>query len=149
MSYIRFTTSDFRTISDHCKRQDLGKTHQAAFKRLLVAALGDDSPELADRITGLGRERINLLFWHFRERLLPAGVHNSDAAMLTEEEWQTLSEACMSAAFPVRFIRQSKAYLVEFFRQSRPTLARKVHCLSGQQFKLLYHEALERGRGMY
>ena len=148
MSYIRFTTSDFRTISDHCKRQNLGKTHQAAFKRLLVAALRDDSPELADRIIALGKERLNLLFWHFRERLLPAGVHSPDADTLTAEEWQTLSEACLSAAFPVRFIRLFKVYLVEFFQKSRPTLARKVLRLGGQRFERLYQEALEQGRRM-
>ncbi len=145
LSSIRFTPAHYQTISLICDRLELGTKHQAAFRRLLVEALReDDCPELANRLAGLGKLKLGILYRHFAQR--PRRASNHDGVTFTTEEWQTLSEACQSAAFPVRFVRPFKSYLVEFFQHTRPNLARKVHWLSGHKFERLYFQALEEGR---
>ena len=144
MSYLRFTPDEYRTIADHCRRLGLGNRHQPAFRRLLVGSLRGQSHALAARISRLGRGKLNLLYWHFRERT-PL-VAKCCPYEFTRVEMQLVEEACVMVPFPVRFVRPFKSLLIELFQEEWPDLARKLACLSGQKFERLYEQVYERRR---
>jgi hypothetical protein len=139
LSHLRFTPDEYRTLSELCARQALNRRHQPAFHRLLVASLRRADPALADRIARLSRDKVNLLYWHFRGQT-PAAP--APPAQFTSQELRLVAEACVKVPFPVRFVRPFKEMLVELFEEELPALARKLAGLSGQQFERLYAQVV-------
>lgn len=138
MSYLRFTPDEYGTIADLCREHDLDGRHQPAFRRLLIQALRDVSPALADRIARLGKAKLGVLYWHFRER--PPTDHTRP--QFTVQDLRLVAEACLTAPFRVRLVRPFKHVLIELFQEEWPALARKLVHLSGHQFEQLYEEVV-------
>jgi hypothetical protein len=140
LSHLRFTPEEYRTIADLCRRHDLGRRHQPAFRRLLLAALQETCPALAGRLARLRRGEVDLLYRHFRERPAPA----PERYELSSEELRTLAAACVTAPFTVRFVRPFRRMLVEVLQEEWPDLALKLAHMSGQQFERLYEQVRQR-----
>jgi hypothetical protein len=149
MSYLRLSRDDYRTVSRLCYQLDLAFHPRPAFRRLLVEALRGVDLDLAGRVARLGHAELKLLQDHFRHRHCPVGTGNEVGAWdeFSPEEREFLAEACVSAPFPVRFVRPFKRLLVEMLHGAWPDLARKVARLSGRQFELLYERACRRKKG--
>ena len=138
MSYLRFTPDEYRTIARLCREHDLGGRHQPAFRRLLVEALRNACPALADRIARLGKAKLGVLYWHFRERTPTIRTR----PQFTTQDLRLIVEACLTAPFRVRLVRPFKHVLIELFQEEWPALARKLARLSGHQFEELYEEVV-------
>jgi hypothetical protein len=138
LSYLRFTPDEYRTIADLCRELDLCGRHQPAFHRLLVQALRDVSPALATRIARLGRTKVGVLYWHFRER--PTIIRTPP--QFTAQDMRLLAEACHMVPFRVRQVRPFKHVLIELFQEEWPALARKLTRLSGCQFEEIYEQVV-------
>jgi hypothetical protein len=138
LSYLRFTPDEYQTMADLCRWQRLGRLHQPAFRRHLADALKDINPDLAKRIARLGRAKLSVLYWHFRERTLVV----KSPTQFTTQDLQLVAEACVTAPFPVRLVRPFKTVLVELFQDDWPGLARKLARLSGHQFEQLYEQVV-------
>jgi hypothetical protein len=139
VAYLRFTPDEYRTLRDLHRRHGLDGRNLPSFKRLLVEALRGVSGHLARRITSLRGRRLELLYFHFRTR--PPTVVRHD---LNAEELRLVEEACVSAPFPVRFVKPFKGLLAEMLERSRPELAEKIARMSGYQFERLYNRAVGR-----
>jgi hypothetical protein len=139
--YLRFSPDEYRLLAGHWHQLDLGGRPRTDFKRLLVEALSDPSPNLTERISRLHGPDLGLLQDHFRERAPPA-----DEPAFTPEELRLVMEMCASTPFPVRFVRHFKGLLVELLRDAWPELSRKVARLSGHQLKRLYQQAARQSR---
>src|SRR5579872_6440770 len=142
VSYLRFTSDEYRALLQACCRLNPGSHHRPAFKRLLVESLTDVAPDLAARIGRLRSSEVRLLHDHFRERSRPANPWHDFAP----EELRVLEEACAAAPFPVRFVRPFKRFLVQQVQDTWPDLARKISWLSGHQFERLYEQVNARIR---
>ena len=121
-----------------CSPNRFGGYDPTGFHRLLVFALAETHPDLAKRVIGFRPAEAIVLYDHFRPR--------PEASDLTEKESRTLAEACVSAAFPVRFVRAFQGTLARLLSGKAPRLARKVALMDGHDFERLYHEALGRQR---
>jgi len=139
LSHLRFTPEDYGMIANLCCQQGLGGLPEPAFKRRLVESMKEVAPALSDRLARLRRDQFNLLARHFRQR--PATPKRID---FTAEEMQTLTAACVTSPFSVRFVRPFQRLLVEMLAGPSPDLARKVAHLSGHQFERLYNQAVGR-----
>jgi hypothetical protein len=150
LAYLRLSRDDYQIVSHLCHQLDLTYHPRPFFQQLLVAGLRSLRLDVADRIAGLGHGELKVLYEHFRHRHCPAdsGKGFGGRDEFTAEEWQVLAEACVSAPFPVRFVRAFKGLLVEMLHGASPDLARKVARLSGHQFELLYVRACGRNRGL-
>ena len=140
MSHLRFTPAEYNAIAHFCREHHLGGRNQPAFRRLLVESLRGADPELARRVARLGRGKLNLLYWHFRDPVPSVNPRPN----FTAQELRLVSEACIAAPFPVRLVRPFKHLLVELFQEDWPELARKLSSLGGHQFERLYEKASER-----
>ena len=144
MSYLRFIPAEYETIARCSREHDLAARNQPTFKRLLIQALREVRPELAVRIAGLGRKRMDVLYGHFRFGPRPAADAPAPAVdveqRFTPGEIQTLAEACGAAASPVRFVRPFRRVLVELFEEVSPRLARKLNRLSSREWEGLYEQ---------
>ena len=111
LAYLRFTPDEYSLITEVCGRHDLGRRNLPTFKRVLVESLAEVSPGLARVVARLRRSSFDLLYCHFRDRtpLTP----QQPAQEFTCEELRLVEEACVSAPFPVRFVRPFKTMLVE------------------------------------
>src|SRR5436309_2589763 len=116
-------------LRDLCREHGLGRLHQPAFRRRLVAALRDAGDLPAERVARLGRDRLNLLYRHFRE---PTPTAPKPWPHFTALELRLVREACLQFPFPVRFVRPFKGLLVELFEREWPALGQKLARLSGQ-----------------
>jgi hypothetical protein len=142
LSYLRFSPVEYQTLCNLCVQKRLGAHNLPAFKRLLVSGLNETSRDLARRVARLRGGKMELLYYHFRERT-PA-ARPSMPFDLDEEERATVVEACQSTPFPVRLVRPFKNVLIDQFEETRPELAQKLRWLSGQQFERLYNQAVGR-----
>jgi hypothetical protein len=139
VSHLRFTPDEYRTLAELCARQALARRHQPAFHRLLVQALRSADPALADRVARLSRDKLNLLYWHFRG---PAPAAPPSPTEFTPQEMRLVAEACAKVPFPVRFVRPFRGMLIELFEEEWPGVARKLARLSGHQFEQLYEQVV-------
>jgi hypothetical protein len=139
LSFLRFTPTEYRLLCSACVRFDLAVDGLSNFRRLLVLALGEESPNLARRIEKLRLREVELLYYHFRPRPEAAVRHD-----LTDEELSLFAEVCTSASLPVRFVRPFQKTLVESLTGWQPELATKVDRLSGYAFERLYNQAVGR-----
>jgi hypothetical protein len=139
LNYLRFTPTEYRTLSAVCHRLDLGTHSLPAFRRLLAVALAEASPKLARRVSRLRPGEAELLYRHFQPR--PAAAVRHD---LTDEELSAFAQACGAASIPVRFVRPFQGTLVETVEELLPELAAKVARMSGYAFERLYNKALGR-----
>jgi hypothetical protein len=149
MSYLRLSRDDYRTVSRLCYQLDLTYQPRPVFQRLLVEGLRSLRLGVADRIARLRPGELKALHDHFRHQhcLVERGKGFGGRDQFTPEEWQTLqtlTEACVSGPFRVRFVRGFMWLLVAMLHGAWPVLARKVARLSVRQFEPLYERA--RGR---
>jgi hypothetical protein len=142
LSYLRFSPDEYRTLSHLFVLKRLGDHNLPAFKRLLVAGLNETDRQLARQVARLRGRRLEMLYYHFRERTPP--VRPSMPYDLDPEERATVVEACQSTPFPVRLVRPFKNVLISQFEDTRPELAQKLRWLSGHQFERLYNQAVGR-----
>jgi hypothetical protein len=142
LSYLRFSPHEYQTLSNLTIQKELGDCNLPTFKRLLVSGLKETDPGLAQRIVRLRGRRLELLYYHFRERKPP--VPSATPYDLDAEERALVVEACVSAPFPVRLVRPFKNVLIGQFEETRPELAQKLRWLSGHQFERLYNQAVGR-----
>ena len=138
MSHLRFTPQEYRTIALLCVQLKLGRTHQAAFKRALVAGLDGAEPALAERVARLRGRRLTVLYHHFRTPV-PFAAGPAPHG-LTADEVEAVA-AVATGPFHVRFARPLRGVLVEFFSELWPDPAGKLRQMSGSQFEVLYHQA--------
>jgi hypothetical protein len=145
LSYLRLTPSDYRAISRVCTRLSLERCTRPAFRRSLIAALGEALSPLAQKVAGFTRAEFRVLYDHFRAR--DEDPLRGKVSALSHEEWVAFSEACVTYPLPVRFVRPFRHMLVDLFRDVSPELSRKLDRLSARQFEQLYGEATEHKRG--
>jgi hypothetical protein len=101
---------------------------------------------LAERIAGLNRRQLGILFDHFSPPD-SAGAAPGERPAFSREELRVLAEACESFHGPARFVRYLQAALAEHLCALFPDLARKVARLSERQFERLYEQVAGRGNG--
>jgi hypothetical protein len=142
LSYLRLPPADYRAISRVCRSLNLASFNQPTFRRLLVGFLAEGLPELANRIRGLRKAEMQILYQHLRTEGMD-GVRRS----FTPEEVQTLADACVVLSSSMRFTRPLRRILVRSFRHDWPRLSRKVARLSGTQFDRLYEQMREHRLG--
>ncbi len=142
MSYLRFSPDEYQTLCNLILQKRLGDHNLPVFKRLLVSGLNETDRELARRVARLRGRRLEMLYYHFRERTPP--VRLSTPYDLDPEERAIVAEACQSTPFPVRLVRPFKNVLIGQFEETRPELAQKLRWLSGHQFERLYNQAVGR-----
>jgi hypothetical protein len=145
MCYLRLSPDDYHALRRLCSPHLAFPLDLTAFRQLLLFALSDTRPALAERIAGLDRRQVRLLHDHFRRRH-PAGTGGKRHAF-SGEELRVLAEACASCRGPGRFLAYLRASLAERLRDLFPTLARKVARLSDGQFERLYAQVTGQAGG--
>ena len=135
MCYLRLSPDDYHALRRLCSPHLAFPLDLTAFRQLLLFALCDTRPALAERIAGLGRRQVRLLHNHFAARAAGTG---GERHAFSGEELRVLAEACESCRGPSRFLAYLRASLAERLRDLFPTLARKVARLSDGQFERLY-----------
>jgi hypothetical protein len=142
VSYLRFSTDEYQTISRLCDALDLSRYPLHTFKRLLLASLADCFPELAQRVAGLGRTKVQLLYQHLRRSPQAERGHG-----LTDEEVKRFARAGLPLLTQARFVHLLKRALVHRLRGECPSLAAKLERLSLGQFGVLCQEVNQRAVG--
>jgi hypothetical protein len=146
MSYLRFYPEEYRIISRLAQEIPLSGADLPALKHFLVAYLPLDRLDLTMRISRLDNRQMRLLYDHLKNESKDA-AGTDGKLVFTEEEMDTVAEACASVVSPTRFLRYFRASLVEHLRDVYPELARKIARLSGRQFERLYEQVKGRKKG--
>jgi len=142
MAYLRLEPHDYHTVSRLCRSLELTDYSLPAFKQLLQLCLAERSPALAARVAGLGRQRLQLLYRHFRERPRPRRGHGLNGA-----EVAAVQAAGVPLMAQARFIHLLKRAVVRRLAGAYSDLAAKVERLSLGQFAVLCEEVQARRRG--
>jgi hypothetical protein len=138
LSYLRFTPSEFRALTDLYRALELRGVSLTAFGCLLSFELAEARPLLARRIDGFSSGELRLLL----ERMpgQPAGAFTAD-------ELQALVEARGPLPLAGRFARPARRRLVTNLMMTRPKLARKIARLSNEGFERLCEQLHGHSRG--
>jgi hypothetical protein len=146
MSYLRFSSEEYEIISRLAQEIPLSGADLPALKHFLVAYLPLQRLDLTMRISRLDNRQMRLLYEHLKnDRKEAAGTEGKH--LFTDEEVDTVAEACASLVGPTRILRYYRASLVDHLRDAHPELARKVARLSERQFEHLYEEVKGRRKG--
>jgi len=146
MCYLRLSPDDYHALRRLCRPHLAFPLDLTAFRQLLLFALSDTRPDLAERIAGLDRRHVRLLHDHFAARAA-AGRSAAQGHGLGPEELRVLREACRCYPAAVRFMCPFRANLVNVLREVFPALAEKVRRLSDEQFRRLHEELTRQKRG--
>ena len=145
MSYLRFSPDEYGLISRLAQEIPLSGADLPALKHFLVAYLPLDRLDLTMRISRLDSRQMRLLYEHLKNERPDAACPGGH--LFTEEEMDTVAEACASIVSPTRFLRYFRMGLINHLRDLHPELARKVARLSERQFERLYEQVKGRRKG--
>src|SRR5262245_53652308 len=103
MCYLRLSPDDYHALCPLCRPHLALPLALTAFRQLLLFALSDTRPALAERIAGLDRRQVGILHDHFAARAA-AGGSAAQGHGLGPEEVRVLGEACRCYPAAVRFL---------------------------------------------
>jgi hypothetical protein len=138
MGYLRFSPPEYDAIVRVALWLDaVPRPH--ALQHVLVAALADADPALADRLSRLRPGELLPLYEHLYGLPRPAGQQP-----LTAEEVAALADAFGPLVWHARFAGPLKPALVLRLLEQSPALAEKLHHLSPDQFESLCQQVRQR-----
>jgi hypothetical protein len=146
MSYLRFSPDEYGLISRLAQEFPLRGADLPALKHFLVAYLPLDRLDLTMRISRLDNRQMRLLYEHLKNEQ-NGGTGAGDRHPFTDEEMDTVAEACSSIVSSTRFLRYFRVSLINHLRDTHPELTRKVARLSERQFERLYEQVKGRRKG--
>jgi hypothetical protein len=139
LTYLRLTRAEYGAIARCCRRHGLAERNLPTYRSRLVRGLAEYEPELAVKVSRLGRQQLNVLYGHFRYgRRSVSETH--PVAGFTESDLRALAETCVPVPYSVRFFRPYQCFLVETLRARHPELAKKLSRLSRSQFETLFRK---------
>jgi hypothetical protein len=137
LSYLRFTPSEFRALTDLYGALELRSASLTAFACLLSFELTESRPLLARRINGFSAAKLRLL----RERMT-----GEPAIGFTAAELRTLVDALPPFPLTGRFARPLRRHLVACLTATRPKVARRISRLTDAGFERLCDQILGQRR---
>jgi hypothetical protein len=146
MTYLRFSPEDYRALCRFCSPHLTFARDLPAFRQLLLFALSETRPALAERIAALDGRRLRILHDHFAGRAT-AGRAEAQEHGLGPKEMYVLWQACRCYPGTARFLQPLKSRLVEVLKDVVPALSEKLSRMSDDQFERLYEQVARRKKG--
>jgi hypothetical protein len=140
MNPLRFARPEYEAIARVCRAVDLHVCLPHDLKRLLVGALAEAEPALAQRLARLRLNHVQTLLRHLRADARPPAGPDT----LTDAEVGELAVTFGPLLTSARFGRVLKRAVVRSLLPRSPGLAEKVHYLRPEQFEAVCQEVRRR-----